>query len=160
MQENNNRNPSAFRAYMEAPKHAIAAFNAAQEGELPLDTPVEYIDIGGIPYLDPNENVVCLAGDRLIVFAEQSTVYTPNLPLRLLLGIGRLYGKLLERWECHSAFTVLPAPVFIACCGRNVPLPENRRQELSTAFTGADPAIALCVSFVRVDYDTDENPKA
>lgn len=160
MQENNNRSTSAFRAYMEAPEHAIAAFNAAQEGKLPLDTPVEYIDLEGIPYMDPSENVACLARDRLIVLTEQKDANYTNLPLRLLLCVGRLYGKLLDRKVCYSDFTVLPSPMFIACCGSDVPLPQDCQTKLSSAIVGDDSELELCVSFIRVDCDIDEDTKA
>lgn len=159
MQKNSNRNTSAFRAYMEIPKHAIEAFNAAQDGTLPPDTPVEYIDLEGIPYMDPNGNVACLAGDRLIVFTEQRTADSPNLPLRMFLCVGRLYGKLLEKHTRCNALE-LPAPAFIACCGSNAPLPENCQMKLSSAIVGDSSAVELCVRFIRVDYDTGEEVNA
>lgn len=159
MQKNDNHNTSAFRAYMEVPKHAIEAFNAAQEGELSPDTPVEYIDLEGIPYMDTNENVACLAGDRLIVLTKQKDANYANLPLRLLLCVGRLYGKLLDRKVYYGGFTMLPTPVFIACCGSDVPLPQGCQAKLSSAVIGDSSAVELCVSFIRVDYDTDKDTK-
>jgi hypothetical protein len=76
--------------------------------------------------------------NRLVIVLEHQSTINPNMPLRLLMYIARIYEKTVERRNLYkSALEKVPAPEFIVLYNGTKPYPDQTTLKLSDAFKDA-----------------------
>jgi predicted transposase/invertase (TIGR01784 family) len=76
-----------------------------------------------------------LVDNKLVVLIEHQSTINPNMPLRLLMYIGRLYEKLIDRKKRYSDMQIpLPCPEFIVLYNGTEPYDDQKTLKLSDAF--------------------------
>jgi hypothetical protein len=77
------------------------------------------------------------AGDKLVVILEHQSTINPNMPLRLLSYIARIYEKITSgkktRWYGKKGL-ILPRPEFIVLYNGVDPFPDEDTRRLSDSF--------------------------
>jgi hypothetical protein len=74
-------------------------------------------------------------GNKLVVLIEHQSTINPNMPLRLLMYVARLYEKMIPRKKIYSAKQIkIPRPEFIVLYNGDAPQPPISTMALSDAF--------------------------
>lgn len=150
---------SVFSLYMSDPKRLIEVYNAIQGTNYPLDTPVEINTLDDVLYKERiNDISFTLDGKYVILIEHQSTI-NENMPVRMLLYLGRLYEKMLSRKNLYRRKQIpLETPEFLALYNGREPYPEESFLRLSDAFR-AEPhenSVELVVKVLNVRYQKDK----
>jgi len=75
----------------------------ALEGvDLPEDIPVTINTLQDVLFMEKINDISFEIGGKLIVLIEHQSTVNPNLPLRLLLYIARLYEKTIDEKKLYS----------------------------------------------------------
>jgi predicted transposase YdaD len=77
--------------------------------------------------------------NRLVVLIEHQSTINPNMPLRLLMYIARIYEKITERRKLYQTrLEKIPAPEFIVLYNGLSDYPDHKVLKLSDAFKDAN----------------------
>lgn len=156
MQSNQKYKDSLFSAYFgEKPERLIELYNALEGTNYPLDTPVQVNTLDNVLFKDRINDLSFQIGEHLVVLVEHQSTINNNMPLRMLIYLGRLYEKIIEQKAVYrSAVVPLPTPKFIVLYNGKSPLPEYSQQRLSDAFYLEEdmPKIELTVDVWNVNY--------
>lgn len=141
---------------MGTPERVIEIYNAIYGTHLPPDTPVKFNTLEGALYMNRINDISCTIGDEFVVLIEHQSSDNRNMPLCLLMYIGRLYEKMVDRSALYRHEIIkIPAPKFIVCYNGSAPLPERDVMNLSSAFMSESSSLELKVDVVNINYDTN-----
>ncbi|MDR2501268.1 MAG: Rpn family recombination-promoting nuclease/putative transposase [Treponema sp.] len=119
--------------------------------------PIELNTLSGVLYMGQINDISFTIGNRLVIVLEHQSTVNPNMPLRLLMYLARIYEKIIERRKLYkSALEKIPAPEFIVLYNGKKPCPGQTTLRLSDAFKdtgdlrGALPAAPDLELTVRV----------
>jgi hypothetical protein len=144
---------------------------AALEGvALPDDAPITINTLDNVLYMDRVNDISFEIGDRVVVLIEHQSTLNPNMPLRLLMYIARLYEKIIDRKKMYtSSLTRLPTPEFFVLYNGKAPYPDEKVLRLSNAFMDAGgllppgvPALELSAKVLNINqrHNTDKLHKS
>lgn len=137
MEANANREykDSVFSMYMSEPKRLIEVYNAIQETDYSLDTPIEITTLDGVLFMNRVNDISFMLDRKFIVFMEHQSSINENMPVRMLLYLGRVYEKILEKENLYRKKRIpLPAPEFIVLYIGKEAYPDEQVLKLSDAF--------------------------
>ena len=63
----------------------------------PPDTPVEDATLDNVLFKERANDLAFVVGGRIVVLIEHQSSINPNMPLRLLIYIARVYEKILDK---------------------------------------------------------------
>ena len=72
-------------------------FNAIESGNYTADAPIVINTLSSALFMGRKKDVSFTIGDTLVVLIEHQSTLNPNMPLRLLLYIARIYEKIIEK---------------------------------------------------------------
>ena len=105
---------------------------------LPPDIPIELNTLSGTLYMGHINDISFTIGSRLVIVLEHQSTINPNMPLRLLMYIGRIYEKIVNRRSLYtSTLQKIPTPEFIVLYNGTRPYPDQTTLKLSDAFKDA-----------------------
>jgi len=109
---------------------------AALEGvELPDDVPININTLQDVLYMDRMNDISFEIDGKLIVLLEHQSTVNPNIPLRILLYIARLYEKIIGGKNIYTSKRIkVPRPVFFVLYNGNAELPDQMELKLSDMF--------------------------
>ena len=106
-----------------------------------------------------------IGGKVVVLFEHQSTI-NPNMALRLLMYIARVYEKIVENKELYATKPIrLPQPEFFVLYNGTSPYPDEKTQKLSDLYESiaplglperAIPALELEVKVINVNEGRNE----
>ena len=146
---------SVFSLYMSEPARLIEVYNAIQGTNYPLDTPVEINTLDDVLYKERINDISFLLDGKYVVLIEHQSTINENMPLRMLLYLGRLYEKFLDRDNIYRRKRIsLPAPEFLMLYNGREPYPEESVLRLSDAFLAKphENSAELLVKVLNVRY--------
>ena len=96
-------------------KWTLSLYNAVNDSNFtdPKDIQIETMD--NVLYMSMRNDIAFVIGDYLNLYEHQST-YNPNMPLRQLMYLGKVYGKLVNKYSMNiysEKLLILPVPRFI-----------------------------------------------
>jgi hypothetical protein len=117
---------------------ALRGLYEALEGvALPPDLPVTINTLEDALFKTRINDISFEAGEKLVVIIEHQSTVSPNMPLRLLSYIARIYEKITagkkRRWYGKKGFSI-PRPEFIVLYNGVDPFPDEQTIRLSDAF--------------------------
>ncbi len=137
MEANSNRTykDSVFSLYMSDTTRLVEVYNAIQGTNYPPNTPVEINTLDDVLYRERiNDISFTLDGKYVILIEHQSTI-NENMPVRMLLYLGRLYEKMLDRRNLYRRRRIpLATPEFLVLYNGKEPYPYESTMRLSDAF--------------------------
>jgi len=105
-------------------------------------------------------------GGKLVVLIEHQSTINPNMALRLLMYIGRVYEKILNDEKIYSSTKILiPRPEFFVLYNGITPFPEEKTIKLSELFESTEslgiskeefPALELEVRVLNINKGKNE----
>ncbi len=96
---------------------------------------------------------------HLNIYEHQSTD-CPNIPLRCLLYVGKLYSQLIDEEKIYgSAVIKIPEPHFVVFYNGTDPLPEKMTYKLSDMYEDCsdDSALELTVNVLNINSGMNES---
>jgi hypothetical protein len=106
-------------------------------GGTPLDSnaAIEITTLSDVLYMEQLNDISFTVDNRLVVLIEHQSTINPNMPLRLLMYIARVYEKLVGARNIYSEKKlVIPRPEFFVLYNGKRPYPDERVLKLSESF--------------------------
>jgi hypothetical protein len=147
MGANREYKSSVFSLLFSEPEILRELYGALKGVTLPAGVPVTINTLEGVLFRNRLNDVSFEIGDKLVTLIEHQSSVNPNMPLRLLMYIARLYEKMnADRRTFGGKKLTIPRPEFIVLYNGVEPYPDEGILKLSEAF--AD------VSSLGIETDT------
>ena len=110
-------------------------------------------------YMTVKNDVSFLIDGRLSLYEHQST-YNPNLPLRFLIYIAKLYSRMTRNANLYGTKVIrIPPPEFLIFYNGKEELPDRTVLSLSDMYEKKDPHAGLELSAVMLNISGEHNQK-
>ena len=110
-------------------------------------------------YMTVKNDISFLIDGRLSLYEHQST-YNPNLPLRFLIYIAKLYSRMTRNANLYGTKVVrIPPPEFLIFYNGREELPDRTVLNLSDMYEKEDPHAGLELSAVMLNISGEHNQK-
>jgi len=130
---------------------------------LPPDTPVKINTLSDALFMDRINDISFEIGGKLVVLIEHQATINPNIPLRMLMYIARVYEKTIggDRGIYASKPMAIPSAEFIVAYNGTAPFPDEKVLKLSDMCEGREalglpaggaPALELAVRVVNINH--------
>jgi len=126
---------SVFSFLFSNPDVLRELYSAIEGVSLPPDTPVSINTLSDILYMDQINDISFTIDNRLVVLIEHQSTINPNMPLRLLVYIARVYEKIINRKKLYQCKPEkIPEPEFIVLYNGKADYPDHAVLKLSELF--------------------------
>ena len=110
-------------------------------------------------YMTVKNDISFLIDGRLSLYEHQST-YNPNLPLRFLIYISKLYSRMTRNANLYGTKVIrIPPPEFLIFYNGKEELPDRTVLNLSDMYEKEDPHAGLELSAVMLNISGEHNQK-
>ncbi|MDR0897924.1 MAG: Rpn family recombination-promoting nuclease/putative transposase [Oscillospiraceae bacterium] len=157
---------SLFSSLFGEPEAFKELYGALLGVELPPDVEVQDVTLDHVLFLEQVNDLAYLIGDTVVILVEHQSTVNPNMPLRFLMYVARVYEKMFDDTKKYGRKLLrIPKPVFIVLYNGNEPYPEQETLKLSDAFMEAGqllPAELADVASIELEVkvynvNVDEN---
>jgi hypothetical protein len=90
---------SVFTLLLSEKPRLIELYNAIEGTNYSENTPLEITTLENALYMNRKNDISFTIEDRFVILLEHQTSINPNMPLRFLLYIARVYEKLIDSWR-------------------------------------------------------------
>lgn len=152
---------TVFRMLFRDRDKLLSLFNAVNGTHYENPEKLQVHTLENAIYMNMKNDVSCMLDERLNLYEHQSTV-NPNMPLRNLFYISRLYETLIRKEEIYGSRAVqLPNPHFIVFYNGEEEQPERRVMHLSSLYTKEtrEPGLELVVVQLNINEGYNEELK-
>jgi len=102
---------------------------------LPPDVPVSINTLENVLFMDFINDISFEIGGKLVVLIEHQSTINPNMALRLLMYVARVYEKITDGRNIYSGKRLsIPRPEFFVLYNGTDPFPDEQVLRLSGAF--------------------------
>jgi len=117
-------------------QHFLSLYNALHGTDLQVETTkLERVNLEQVLYMDYYNDIAVLVNGQFILMIEHQSTINPNMPLRLLEYVSRIYGNLVDSKSKFSHQLIpLAIPEFIVFYTGNKDIPPESYLYLSDAF--------------------------
>jgi hypothetical protein len=114
-------------------------YSALEGVEYDPTLPITINTLQDVLYMNQMNDLSFTVGDKMVFVIEHQSTPNPNMPLRILLYVARIYEKIVERRSLYKDTLVkVPKPEFIVLYNGLEKMPEKQELRLSDAFIGLD----------------------
>ena len=162
--ENRKHKDSLFVDYFSKDRdwkqHFLSLYNALHGTNLQVaDTVLERVNLEQVLYKSYYNDIAVLVDGQFILMIEHQSTINPNMPLRLLEYVARIYGNIVDSTAKFSRHLVpLAKPEFIVFYTGDQELPPESYLYLSDAFPkqgqNADLTLELKVKVCTIKSET------
>lgn len=139
MAENRKYKDSVFSSLFSSPEVLRDLYSAIKGISLPPDVPVTINTLDKALYMDMVNDISFEIGGKVVVLIEHQSTINENMPLRLLMYIGRVYEKIVRKESIYKTRLVpIPRPEFYVLYNGTADFPAEKTLRLSDAFEGAE----------------------
>ena len=138
--ENRKHKDSLFVDYFSKDRdwkqHFLSLYNALHGTDLQVDnTRLERVNLEQVLYMDYYNDIAVMVNDQFILMIEHQATINPNMPLRLLEYISRIYGnKVDSKTKFSNQLIPLAKPEFFVFYTGKENIPPESYLYLSDAF--------------------------
>jgi len=133
---------------------------------LPPDVPVTINTLQDVLFMDMVNDISFEIGGKLVVLIEHQSTINPNMALRLLMYIARVYEKIIGGKNIYASRLIpIPRPEFFVLYNGRAPYPDHTTLKLSDVFENTDvlgisgkgsPALELVVKVLNINQGRNE----
>ncbi|MDR0586639.1 MAG: Rpn family recombination-promoting nuclease/putative transposase, partial [Treponema sp.] len=135
MGSNRQYKDSVFSFLFSDPAALRELYGAITGIELTPDTPVTINTLEGVLYKNLRNDISFEVDKKLVVLVEHESTINPNMAVRLLMYIARVYEKLTAGRNLYGRKKLsIPRPEFIVLYNGTDPYPDEATLKLSEAF--------------------------
>ncbi|MEE0133150.1 MAG: Rpn family recombination-promoting nuclease/putative transposase [Treponema sp.] len=138
--ENRRHKDSLFVDYFSKDRdwkqHFLSLYNALHGTDLQVETTrLERVNLEQVLYMDYYNDIAVMVNDQFILMIEHQSTINPNMPLRLLEYVTRIYGNMIDsKSKFSNQLIPLAKPEFVVFYTGNQNLPPESYLHLSDAF--------------------------
>jgi hypothetical protein len=154
MSANTKYKNSVFSLLFSRPETLRELYGAISGVEVPADVPITINTLEDVLFMDSINDLSFSIGDKIVVLIEHQSTINPNMPLRLLLYIARVYEKITGSDNLYTSSEVpIPRPEFIVLYNGIEPYPDQAALKLSDAFADKTvlPELELTVKVFNIN---------
>ena len=155
---NNKFKNSVFTTLFADPDVLRELYCALEDITLPPDTAVSINTLEDVLFMDLYNDISFEIDGKLVVLIEHQSTINPNMALRLLMYIGRVYEKIVEGRNIYSSKLLpVPRPEFFVLYNGTDPFPDEKTIHLSDTFEGLPsfekpiPSLELEVRVININ---------
>ncbi|MDR1901068.1 MAG: Rpn family recombination-promoting nuclease/putative transposase [Treponema sp.] len=135
MNANRGHKASLFVTLFNTPEALRELYNALAGTNYGEETPVEINTLQDVLYQGIKNDLSFVIDGKLVVLVEHQSTPNPNMPLRFLLYMAELYGRMIDNKEFHlRTRRKLPRPEFVVLYNGMIPMPDRWILRLSDAY--------------------------
>ena len=155
MQAKKNYKDSVFRNIFKNKRRLQSLYKALSGQEIPLHE-IRINTLSGVFFNDIKNDISFQIGNRMIILMEHQSTWNPNMPLRMLEYVAKLYGRNLSKdMPYKSTIIPIPAPEFYVFYNGTQQEPYYTQLKLSDAFATKSIALELIVDTYNINYAKD-----
>jgi hypothetical protein len=140
MKTNTKFKNSVFTLLFSDPVLLRELYCALENVTLPPDAPVSINTLDDVLFMDLINDISFEIDGKLVVLIEHQSTINPNMALRLLMYIARVYEKIVEGKNVYSSKGLtIPRPEFFVLYNGTAPYPDEKIMKLSEMFE--NPAV-------------------
>ena len=136
----------------------LALYNALYNTNYQSTAILKNIRLKQTMYMSFANDVSYLVDNKIIVLAEHQSTVNPNMPLRCLEYVTRLYEHIQNPRDRYSrVLKKIPVPVFYVFYNGRENIPAQKILRLSDSFIKQPetPTLELVVKLININYDKD-----
>jgi len=162
---NRNHKDSVFSVLFGTPDVLRELYSAIVGIDIPPDAIVDINTLSDAIYMKRINDLSFTINDRIVVLIEHQSTINENVPVRLLMYIGRVYEKITEEKKLYQKKLVkIPTPEFIVLYNGKDEYPDHQELRLSHAFKnlfGLSKGIELPLELIVHVYNINQgrNPE-
>lgn len=152
---------TVFRMLFADKKELLSLFNAVNGTNYDNPQELKLNTLENAIYINMKNDISCVLDFQLNLYEHQSTV-NPNMPLRDLFYVARMYESMVQQNKIFGNQAVeLPAPKFIVFYNGGRRQPERRLLYLSDLYAGKvdEPGLELVVIQLNINPGYNEDLK-
>ena len=135
MKTNTKFKNSVFTLLFSDPALLRELYCALEGVSLPPDAPVSINTLDDVLFMDLINDISFEIDGKLVVLIEHQSTINPNMALRLLMYIARVYEKIVEGKNIYSSKGLkIPRPEFFVLYNGTAPYPDEKIMRLSEMF--------------------------
>ena len=137
-----------------AKENFLSLYNALHGTNLKDTEQLKTVRLDQVLYMTFYNDVSYLVDNKIIVLAEHQSTINPNMPLRCLEYVSRLYETLFESKEKYSRKLLkIPVPEFYVFYNGEEPYPSDKTLKLSDAFIEktTETSLDLIVKVININ---------
>ncbi|MDR2734554.1 MAG: hypothetical protein LBC99_07925 [Spirochaetota bacterium] len=151
MAVNHTYKNSVFSLLFSEPDILRELYCALENVTLPPDIPVSINTLQNVLFMDSINDISFEIGGRLVVLLEHQSSVNPNMGLRFLMYISKIYEEMNEKRALYSSKLVkIPRPEFFVLYNGLAPCPDEQTLKLSDSFMDTE---ALGLSRVQAKQE-------
>ena len=143
---------SMFRDIFNNKKRLQGIYHALTGQVVPLKE-IKITTLRGTFFDDVKNDISFLVGNVFIVLLEHQSTLSPNMPIRMLWYVAKLYRQYADvNMPYRSTLAPLPAPLFFVFYNGTEDMPGKWELRLSDAFGGDNSNLELIVTVYNINY--------
>ena len=156
---------SVFSYLFSDPDTLRELYCALKGVSLPDDIPVVINTLEDVLFMDRINDISFEIGGKLVVLIEHQSTVNPNIALRLLMYIARIYEKIISGKNLYSTKKIfIPRPEFYVLYNGTDSRPDSQTLKLSDLFKNledlgfekTDPVLELQVKVLNINEGKNE----
>jgi hypothetical protein len=155
---------SLFSLLFSDPESLRELYSAIEGVPLDPSAVITVNTLSNVLYMEQYNDISFTINNKLVILIEHQSTINPNMPLRLLLYIARIYEKIVERKNLYrERLLAIPRPEFIVLYNGPKPYPDQKILKLSEAFEtaegvkgGTPPELDLIVKVYNINRGHNE----
>ncbi|MCM1246712.1 MAG: hypothetical protein NC293_13825, partial [Roseburia sp.] len=156
-----NHKDTVFRMLFRDKEKLLSLFNAVNGTDYEDPEELQINVLENALYMNMKNDMSCVLDARLNLYEHQSTV-NPNMPLRDLFYISRMYETMIRKEEIYGSKAVkLPTPRFVVFYNGKDEQPERKVMYLSNLYAKqvGEPGLELAVVQLNINKGYNEELK-
>jgi predicted transposase YdaD len=126
---------SVFSLLFSNPDTLRELYSALEGVPLSPDAKIEINTLSDVLFMEQINDISFVVDNKLVLLIEHQSTINPNMPLRLLMYVARVYEKIIGNRKMYSGKQLhIPRPEFIVLYNGVRPYPDETRLKLSDAF--------------------------
>jgi len=152
---------SVFTSLFGEKDKLLELYNAIQNTNYCKGTEIQITTLKSVLYMEQANDISFVIDGKFVVLIEHQSTINPNMPLRMLLYMGRVYEKIVEAETLYKQNRIkIPCPEFIVLYNGKYEYPDEETLKLSDMFEQKEEALPELELIVKV-YNINEgkNPQ-
>jgi len=166
MGANTKHKDSVFSFLFSDPDLLRELYCALEGVTLPADIPVTINTLQDVLFMGRMNDISFEIGGKLVILIEHQSTINPNMALRLLIYISRVYEKIIGDKNIYTSRLIpLPRPEFFVLYNGVSPYPDEKILKLSEVFESAaslgipekeNPSLELIAKVININQGRNE----
>ena len=157
MKAKKNYRDSLFRNIFKDKRRLQSLYKALSGRDVPLKE-IKINTLSGVFFNDIKNDISFRVGNRTVILMEHQSTWNPNMPLRMLWYIAKIYRReVTNDMPYRSTLVKIPTPEFYVFYNGTQKEPYKSQLRLSDAFMDASQSLELVVDTYNINYEAD-NP--